>query len=102
MFMRISGTGLVFERTSLSRFPLEFHDSTLHGVGQVILQNNSYARLLFPIGIFHNSPLFGFTVLVGTAAITAAAMLLAADRSLMRAGRLRQRPVAVGPWDGCL
>lgn len=51
-----------------------------------MMQNNSYAGLLFLIGVFYNSTLFGLEVLVGTAVSTATAMLLAVDRSLVRAG----------------
>ena len=65
---------------------LEFLDSVLRGIGQVMLQNNSYTGLLFVIGIGYNSLLFGVAALVGTAVSTAAAMLLGVDRALVRAG----------------
>ncbi len=58
----------------------------LRGIGQVMLQNNSYAGLIFLIGIFYNSVLFGCAVLVGAAASTAAAVLLGVARSSVRAG----------------
>jgi len=51
-----------------------------------MLQNNSYAGLLFLIGIFYNSALFGFAVLVGTVASTVTAMLLGVKRSHVREG----------------
>ncbi|MGH8292781.1 MAG: urea transporter [Gammaproteobacteria bacterium] len=58
----------------------------LRGVGQVMLQNNSYTGLLFVIGICLNSLLFGAAVLLGTAVSTLTAMLLGVDRTLVRAG----------------
>ncbi|AYJ86014.1 urea transporter [Sphingomonas paeninsulae] len=84
--VRLSSTGLVVDaENSLHDLP-RFFDSMLRGVGQVMLQNNSYAGLLFLIGIFYNSPLFGFAVLLGTIVSTATAMLLGVDRALVRAG----------------
>lgn len=65
---------------------LSFVDSVLRGVGQVMLQNNSYTGLLFLIGIFYNSPLFAAGVLVGTSISTATAMTLGAERGAIRAG----------------
>lgn len=56
------------------------------GVGQVMFQNNSYAGLIFLIGIFYHSPLFGSAVLIGTGVSTVTAMLLGVDRALVRAG----------------
>ena len=55
---RISPTGLVSEGDSGPQLLLGFLDSVLRDVGQVMLQNNSYAGLLFLIGIFYNSTLF--------------------------------------------
>ncbi|MDN5941950.1 MAG: urea transporter [Nitrospira sp.] len=83
---QISSTGLVIEGTSSSQLLLSFLDSVLRGIGQVMLQNNSYAGLLFLIGIFYNSMLFGWAVLLGTTASTATAVLLEVDRSHVRAG----------------
>ncbi|BFU94740.1 MAG: Urea transporter [Nitrospira sp.] len=51
-----------------------------------MLQNNSYAGLIFLAGIFYNSMLFGWAVLLGTAASTATAVLLGVDRAHVRAG----------------
>lgn len=86
MAIHFSSSGLADGDGSASPALLRFLDSVLRGVGQVMLQNNSYAGLLFLIGIFHNSPLFGSAVLVGTIVSTATAMLLDVDRSLVRAG----------------
>lgn len=82
----LSSTGLTDESPALPQLPLVFLDSVLRGIGQVMLQNNSYAGLLFLIGIFYNSVFFGFAVLVGAAASTATAVLLGAARSYVRAG----------------
>lgn len=86
MPVKISSTGLVVDGTVPPPFLLGFLDSVLRGVGQVMMQNNSYAGLLFLVGIFYNSTLFGLAVLVGTSVSTATAMLLTVDRSLVRAG----------------
>ncbi|MBE7444041.1 MAG: urea transporter [Planctomycetia bacterium] len=82
----LSSTGLTNETTAFPQLPLVFLDSVLRGIGQVMLQNNSYTGILFLIGIFYNSVLFGFAVLVGAAASTATAVLLGATRSSVRAG----------------
>ncbi|HNP36099.1 MAG TPA: urea transporter [Woeseiaceae bacterium] len=82
----LSSTGLTSESAAVPQLPLVFLDSVLRGIGQVMLQNNSYAGLLFLIGIFYNSVLFGFAVLVGAVASTATAVLLGVARSSVRAG----------------
>jgi urea transporter len=84
--VRFSSTGLVTDDARSALGPLPFLDAVLRGIGQVMLQNNSYAGLLFLIGIFYNSPLFGAAVLVGTVVSTATAMLLRVDRAQVRAG----------------
>ncbi|MGB7188945.1 MAG: urea transporter [Acidobacteriaceae bacterium] len=86
MSVRFSSTGLVVEDEKPSTFLLSFFDSVLRGVGQVMLQNNSYTGLLFLAGIFYNSSLFGWAVLLGTIVSTATAMLLGVDRARVRAG----------------
>ena len=86
MALHFSSTDLVVDGEGPSHFLPNFLDCVLRGVGQVMLQNNSYAGLLFLIGIFYNSTLFGSAVLLGTAVSTATAMLLGVDRTLVRAG----------------
>jgi urea transporter len=86
MSIKLSSHGLTANGTTPVQHLLVFIDSVLRGVGQVMLQNNSYAGLLFLIGIFWNSALFGVAVLVGTSVSTATAMLLAAKPSLVREG----------------
>lgn len=61
-------------------------DAVLRGVGQVMLQDNSYTGALFLAGIFWNSWLFGIATLLGTAASTAAAVLLGTRHSRVRTG----------------
>ena len=82
----ISATGLVMEGASAPQLLLGFLDSVLRGIGQVMLQNNTYTGLFFLAGIFYNSILFGWGVLLGTAASTLTAILLGVDRSKVRAG----------------
>ena len=84
--MRFSSTGLVVDGPTPAHPVPAFVDAVLRGVGQVMLQNNSYTGLLFLAGIFYNSVLLGLAVLVGTAASTAAALLLGLNRSQLRAG----------------
>lgn len=84
--LQIDSTGLVSDGTSAPQRLLGFLDSVLRGIGQVMLQNNSYAGLLFLLGIFYNSLLFGWAVLLGTAASTATAVVLGVNRAQVRAG----------------
>lgn len=86
MSIKLCSTGLVADCNSSARGPLVFLDSVLRGIGQVMLQNNSYAGLVFLIGIFCNSTLFGVAVLVGSSVSTATAILLAVKPPLVRAG----------------
>lgn len=86
MAARFSSTGLVVDGNGVSHRLLTFVDSVLRGLGQVMLQNNSFTGLLFLIGICCNSLLYGSAALLGTAVSTAAAMLLGVDRARVRAG----------------
>lgn len=86
MAIRLSSSGLVIDNGVHAGHPLVFVDSVLRGVGQVMLQNNSYAGLLFLIGIFYNSRLFGVAVVVGTAVSTLAAILLGSETAKIRDG----------------
>lgn len=86
MTMRLSSSGLVVGGNTPADKLLIFLDSVLRGVGQVMLQNNSYAGLFFLAGIFYNSRLFGLAVVVGTAVSTISAMLLAVEVSKVREG----------------
>lgn len=86
LFANMSSTGLDTSNESSTPSPLSFLDSMLRGIGQVMLQNNSYAGLIFLIGIFYNSTILGVGVLVGTCASTATAMLFKVDRADIRAG----------------
>lgn len=65
---------------------MQFTDSVLRGIGQVMLQNNPYTGLIFLAGIFFNSVLFGWAVLLGVIVSTGTAMVLGADRLRIREG----------------
>ncbi|HET8901391.1 MAG TPA: urea transporter, partial [Holophagaceae bacterium] len=84
--MKLTSSGLAWEDGALPPFLPGFADAVLRGIGQVMLQNNSYAGLLFLAGIFYNSRLFGLAALAGTIVSTATARLLGADRASVRAG----------------
>lgn len=86
MAIQFSSTGLAVDGQGPFEAVAGFVDSVLRGIGQVMLQNNSYAGLLFLAGVFFNSTLFGVGVVVGAVASTATAGLLAVDKSQMRAG----------------
>jgi urea transporter len=66
--------------------PLEFGDSVLRGVAQVMFQNNTYTGILILAGIFVNSLVFGAAAILGTVVATVTAMLMSVDRSLVKAG----------------
>jgi urea transporter len=84
--MKLTASGLAVDGDGPTQQLVRFIDTVLRGLGQVMLQDNSYAGLLFLIGIFYNSMIFGLGVLVGTVISTATAMRLAVDRSRIRAG----------------
>ena len=86
MAIRLPTTGLVADNGGFTHSLLNFLDCVLRGVGQVMLQGNSYAGLLFLVGLFCNSPLFGLGALLGTGVSTATAMMLGTDRGQVRAG----------------
>lgn len=86
MAVRFTKTGLIADDKNLWHSALGFLDTVFRGVGQVMLQDNSYTGLLFVIGIFYNSWLFGVGVLVGTAVSTLTAMLFGTDCSQVRKG----------------
>jgi urea transporter len=73
-----------------------FLDMLLRGCGQVMFQNNPLTGLLFLIGIFINSALLGVAGLIGLIVSTITALLLGADRSLVRAGLFGYNGILVG------
>ena len=84
--MQFTSGGLVITGGSPPQRLLGFVDAVLRGIGQVMLQGNSYTGLLFLAGIFYNSVLFGWAALLGTIASTATAILLGSERSQVQAG----------------
>ncbi|HEY7414577.1 MAG TPA: urea transporter, partial [Ktedonobacteraceae bacterium] len=75
-----------WNRLSQENVVIAFVDTLLRGTGQVMFQNNPITGLLFLIGIFYNSYQYGIAALIGLLASTITAMLLGADRSLIRSG----------------
>lgn len=86
MHLRWSSSGLPVDRAAPLPGATAFLDAVCRGVGQVMLQDNSYAGILFLAGIFWNSPVFGLGALIGTVASTATALLFGADRMRVRRG----------------
>ena len=86
LLAKMTATGLDSSGELATPSWLSFVDSVLRGIGQVMLQNNSYTGLLFLLGVFYSSTLSGLAVLLGTAASTATAMLLGVERTDVRAG----------------
>lgn len=84
--MQFTAGGLVVAGSSLPQRLLGFLDAVLRGIGQVMLQGNSYTGLLFLAGIFYNSVLFGWAALLGAIASTVTAIFLGSDRSEVQAG----------------
>lgn len=84
MANKLNSTGLKTNENSLAS--LEFLDSIFRGLGQVMLQNSSYAGALFLAGILYSSILFGAAAFVGAAIGTATAILLEVKPTLIRAG----------------
>lgn len=71
---------------SWSKISVQFIDSVLRGIGQVMLQNNPATGLIFLLGIFYNSTLFGIATLIGTAVSTLTASILKVDEKQIRDG----------------
>src|SRR5690554_1373868 len=93
LLAKMTATGLDSSDELATPSWLSFVDSVLRGIGQVMLQNNSYTGLLFLLGVFYSSTLSGWpfrmspsAVLLGTVASTATAMLLGVERTDVRAG----------------
>lgn len=84
--MHFSSTGLKAADPYAPLAALGFTDAVLRGIGQVMLQNNSYTGLLFLLGIAYNAPMLALAAILGTVVSTATALLLGADRKLVRDG----------------
>jgi urea transporter len=65
---------------------LEIGDSTLRGIGQVVLQNNPWTGLLILAAIYVNSWVYGTLCLFGALLATVTALVVGADRGSIRAG----------------
>ena len=75
-----------WNRLARENVAVGFVDTLLRGTGQVMFQNNPITGLLFLVGIFYNSYQLGIAGVIGLLASTVTAMLLGADRNLIRAG----------------
>ncbi len=73
-----------------------FLDTLLRGCGQVMFQNNPLTGLLFLVGIFVNSALLGLAGVIGLLVSTLTAMLLRADRNMVRAGLFGYNGILTG------
>lgn len=85
LIQSFSRTGLCDQATTLPAW-LVFIDSVLRGLGQVMLQNNSYTGVLFLLGILYNSPLLGGAAVLGAATSTCTALVLGVKTADIRAG----------------
>ena len=86
MSLRLAASGLEGSSATPAQQLAVLADAMLRGLGQVMFQNNSYAGLLFLLGIVANSPLFATAACVGAVTATLTALALGADRVLVRAG----------------
>jgi urea transporter len=85
-----------WDHLSQENTAVSFVDTLLRGTGQVMFQNNPITGLLFLIGIFINSYQLGIAGVIGLLASTIAAMLLGADRNLIRAGLFGYNGILTG------
>lgn len=91
-----AGTGITPPNDLTPHVLASFVGFVLRGIGQVMLQNNSYTGLLFLIGIFYHSVTLGCAALLGGVASTLTAVLLGAERSHISAGLFGFNGVLVG------
>jgi urea transporter len=75
-----------WNRLARENVAVGFVDTLLRGTGQVMFQNNPITGFLFLVGIFYNSYQLGIAGVIGLLASTLAAIVLGADRNLIRAG----------------
>jgi urea transporter len=65
---------------------VEIADSTLRGIGQVVLQNNPWTGVVILVAISVNSWIYGTLCLLGALLATVTALVMGADRGAIRAG----------------
>lgn len=63
-----------------------FLDWSLRGIGQVVFQNNPLSGLIILLALFFNSAVYGTICILGVVVATAMAMLLNAEKGLIRDG----------------
>ncbi|WP_336801909.1 urea transporter [Kaistia sp. MMO-174] len=65
---------------------LGFVDWSLRGIGQVVFQNNPLSGLIILLALFFNSWVYGAICILGVVVATATAIVLKADKGLIRDG----------------
>ncbi|WP_310074640.1 urea transporter [Phyllobacterium sp. 1468] len=65
---------------------LGFFDWCLRGIGQVVFQNNPLSGLIILLALFFNSAIYGTICILGVVVATATAILLKADKGMIRDG----------------
>ncbi|RTL51676.1 MAG: urea transporter [Bradyrhizobiaceae bacterium] len=65
---------------------LGFVDWTLRGIGQVVFQNNMLTGIVILIALFYNSWIYGSICILGAVVGTLTAILLKADKGLIKDG----------------
>lgn len=86
----------LWNRLARENVAVGFVDTLLRGTGQVMFQNNPITGLLFLVGIFYNSYQLGIAGVIGLLASTVTAMLLGANRTLIRAGLFSYNGILTG------
>ncbi len=82
MKVALRADGLVVEDSLI----LATLDATLRGVGQVMLQNNTWSGVFFVAGTFAASPVAGLALVVGAVVGTLTSMALGAPRDDIKSG----------------
>ncbi|MDH7798870.1 MULTISPECIES: urea transporter [unclassified Beijerinckia] len=82
----MNSTQLSFPDTYRDHATLGFVDWCLRGIGQVVFQNNPLSGLIILGALFFNSWIYGTICILGVVVATAMAVLLQADRGLVRDG----------------
>ena len=65
---------------------LGFVDWSLRGIGQVVFQNNPLSGLIILLALYFNSWIYGTICILGVVVATATAIVLKADKGLIRDG----------------
>jgi urea transporter len=85
-----------WNRLTQGNVAVGFLDTLLRGTGQVMFQNNPITGALFLVGIFINSWQLGVAGVIGLLSSTLAAIILGADRALIRVGLFGYNGILTG------